>query len=61
MAVNLLIEKVVNEIKYKLYNRNSYFQKVHKRIIKKKETKYFNCSSIMLSKDNSLRLLIGTI
>lgn len=59
--MNLLIEKVVNEIKYKLYNWNSYFQKVHKRIIKKKETKYFNCSNIMLSKDNSLRLLIGTI
>lgn len=50
MAVILLIEKVVNEIKYKPCNRNSYFQKVHKRIIKKKKTKYFNCSSIMFNK-----------
>lgn len=47
MEVILFIEKVINEIKYMLCG--SYFQKVHKRICKKKEIKCVNCPSIMFN------------
>lgn len=47
MTVILFIEKVINEIKYTLCG--SYFEKIHKRICKKKEIKYVNCSSIMFN------------